>query len=72
MHESIQKLQSNNDSVTDDMLILVSQKFKEDKELCLGNDNENDKANEISYKKDGSATDKPLLLGLQKSEENQG
>ena len=51
MHESIQKLQSNNDSVTDDMLILVSQKFKEDKELCLGNDDENDKANEISYKK---------------------
>ena len=48
MHESIQKLQS---SVTDDMLILVSQKFEEDKGLYLGNDDENDKTNEISYKK---------------------
>ena len=33
------------------MLILVSQKFEEDKGLCLGNDNENDKTDEILYKK---------------------
>ena len=53
MHESmsIQELHSNNDSVTDDMVILVSQKFEEDKGLCLGNDDENDKTDEILYKK---------------------
>ena len=51
LHESIQELQSNDDNVTDDMLILVSQKFEEDQGLCLGNDNENDKTNEIPYKK---------------------
>ena len=47
MHESIQELQSNDDGVTD-MLILVSQKFEEDKGLCLGNDDESDKTDEIS------------------------
>ena len=41
----------NDDSVIDNMLILVLQKFEQDKELCLGNDDENDKANEILYKK---------------------
>ena len=51
MHGSIQEPQSNDDSVTDDMLILVSQKFKEDKGLCLGNDNESDTTDEILYKK---------------------
>ena len=51
MHESIQEPQYNDDSVTDDMLILVSQKFEEDKGLCMGNDNESDKTNEILYKK---------------------
>ena len=51
MHESIQELQSNNGSVTDDMLILVLQKFEEDKGLCLGNDDKNDKTNEIPNKK---------------------
>ena len=39
------------DSVTDDTLILVSQKLEEDKGLCLGNDDENDKNDEILYKK---------------------
>ena len=34
-----------------DMLILASQKFEEDKGLCLGNDGENDKTDEIPYKK---------------------
>ena len=60
---------------TYDMLILVSLKFEEDKWLCLGNDNKNDKTNKIPYKKqskDDSATDKPLLLASQKSEGNQG
>ena len=33
------------------MLILVSQKFEEDKGLCLGNDDENDESNEIAYKR---------------------
>ena len=33
------------------MLILVLQKFEEDKGLCLGNDNKNDKTDEIPYKK---------------------
>ena len=33
------------------MLILALQKFEEDKELCLGNDDENDKTDEILYKK---------------------
>ena len=51
MHKSVQESQSNDDSVTDDMRILVSQKFEEDKGLCLGNDDENDKTNEIPYKK---------------------
>ena len=44
----MQELQFN---VIDDMLILVSQKFEEDKELCLGNDDESDKTDEILYKK---------------------
>ena len=44
-------MQSNDDSVTDDMLILLSWKFEEDKGLCLGNDNESDKTDEILYKK---------------------
>ena len=39
------------DSVTDDMLIHVLQKFEQDKGLCLGNDDENDKINKILYKK---------------------
>ena len=51
MHKSIQELQSNNDSVTDDMLILIMQKFKEDKGLYLRNDNKNNKTDEIPYKK---------------------
>ena len=38
-------------TVTDDMLILVSQKFEEDKGLHLGNYDKNDKTNEIFYKK---------------------
>ena len=33
------------------MLILVSLKFEEDKWLCLGNDNANDKTDKIPYKK---------------------
>ena len=50
LHESIQEPQSNDDSIIDDMLILVLQKFEEDKGLCLGNNDENDKINEILYK----------------------
>ena len=48
---SIQEPQSNNDNVIDDLLILASQNLEEDKGLCLGNDNENDKIDEILYKK---------------------
>ena len=33
------------------MLILISQKFEENKWLCLGNDNKNNVTNEIPYKK---------------------
>ena len=51
MHESIQELQSNVDSVIDHMLTLVSQKFEEDKGLCLGNNNRKDKMDKIPYKK---------------------
>ena len=51
MHESIQELQSNDYSVTDDTLILVSQKFEDDKGLCVGNDDEKGKAYEIPSKK---------------------
>ena len=51
MHESIQDLQSNIDSLTDYMLILILQKFEADKGLCLGNDDKNDKTDEIPYKK---------------------
>ena len=51
MYESIQEPQSNDDSVTDDMLILVLQKFEEDKGLCLGNDDKSNKTDEILYKK---------------------
>ena len=51
MHKSIQELQSNDDSVTDDLLILASQIFEEDQGLCLGNDDTNDKTDEILYKK---------------------
>ena len=39
------------ESVTDDMLILVSQKFEEDKGFGLGIDNKINKTNEIPYKK---------------------
>ena len=49
--QSIQELHSNDDSVTDDMLILVSQKFEENKALCLGNDDKNNKTDEFPYKK---------------------
>ena len=43
----------------------------------MGNDDENDKTDEILYtqeakSKDGSATAEPFLLASQKSEENQG
>ena len=50
LHENIQELQSKDGSVTDD-IVLVSQKFEKDKGLCLGNDDETDKTNEIPYKK---------------------
>ena len=50
MDESIQGPLSNDDSVTDDMLILVLQKFEEHKGLCVENDDENDKTDEILYK----------------------
>ena len=33
------------------MLILVVQKFEEDKGLCLGNNDKKDKTDEIPYKK---------------------
>ena len=46
----MQELQSNNENFTDNMLILVSQKLDEDKWLYLGNDDENDKTDEILYK----------------------
>ena len=42
MHKCIQELQSNDDNVTDNTLILVLQKFEEDKGLCQENDNNND------------------------------
>ena len=45
----MQELQSNNESVTDNMLILILQTFDEDK-ICLGNDDENNKTDEILYK----------------------
>ena len=76
MHENIQELQSNDDSVTDSMFILVSQKFEEDKGLCLGNDNENDKTDEIPCKKQNRRMAVQLLshfsLHHKKSEGNQG
>ena len=43
--------------------------------MCLGNDDENDKTDEILQQaklKDGSATDEPLLLASQNLEANQG
>ena len=46
LHESIQEPQSNDDSVNDDLLILVSQKFEYIR-LCLGNDDENNKTDKI-------------------------
>ena len=56
LHETIQKLQSNDDRVNDNTLILASQNFEEDKDegLCLQNNDENDKTNEILYKKQKS------------------
>ena len=51
LHLSIQEPKFNDDSVTGDMPILLSQKFKEDKGLCLGNNNVNNKSNEILYRK---------------------
>ena len=51
LHESIQELQYNDDSVTGDMLILVSQKFEQDKGLYLGNNDESNETDEILYKK---------------------
>ena len=43
-------MQSNDDSVTNDMFILLSQKLEGDKGLNPGNDDENNKINEIPYK----------------------
>ena len=71
MHKIIQEQQSNNDSLTDDMLFLVSQKFEEEKGLCLGNDDKSDKTVEILYKKQNRRMTVQLLAS-QKSEENQG
>ena len=49
--ENTQASQSNDDSIIYDMLIRVSQKFEENKGQCLGNDDKNNKTNEIPYKK---------------------
>ena len=51
LHDGIQEPQSNDDCVTDNMLIVVSHIFEEDKGLCLANDEEKDKTDEILYKK---------------------
>ena len=44
--EIVQEANPNNDSVTDELLILVSQKFEESQGWYLGNDKNND-TNEI-------------------------
>ena len=57
------------------MLILVLQKFEEDKGLCLGNDDKSNKTDEILYKKHNRRIEVQLMscfFALQKSEENQG
>ena len=51
LNRTSQEPQSNDDSVTGDVLILIWQKFEEDKGLCMGNDDENNKIDEILYKK---------------------
>ena len=55
---------------------MITQKFEENKGLCLGNNDESNKLGEISIQeaksKDDSATDEPFLLASQKSEKNQG
>ena len=51
IYESIQEAQFNNNSVIGDMLTLVSNKFEENKELCLRNDDDNNATDEIPYKK---------------------
>ena len=72
MHKSIQELQSNDDSVTDDMLILVLQKFEEGKSCVWGMMTRMIRNSiQEAKSKDGNATDEPLLFWTQKSEENQ-
>ena len=46
------------------MLILVLQKFEEDKGLCLGNDDKNDKTDETPYKKQNQRIAAQLMSGL--------
>ena len=61
-------------SVTDDLLIIATQKFQEDQGLCLGNDNKNDK---IVYKKQKQTIAvqmmaEPLLLASQNLKKTKG
>ena len=66
----MQELQSNYDSFTDNMLILVSQKFEETKGCVWGMTTRVIKPIKFYTKaksKDGSATDALLLLASQKS-----
>ena len=69
-------LQSKDDSVTNDLLILTSQKFEENQGLYLGNDDKNNKTNEIPYKKQNQTIAVQLMsrffLHHKKSEENHG
>lgn len=48
MHEGTQEsLKSNNNSVSDELLIFASQKYEEDQGWYLKDDNENNESNEI-------------------------
>ena len=49
-------------SVTNDLLIPTSQKFEENQGLCLGNDDKNNKTNEIPYKKQNQAMAVQLII----------
>ena len=53
--------QSNNDSVTEDPLILASLKFEEEERLCLGNDDKNDRVDKILYKKQNRVVEVQLI-----------
>ena len=61
---SILKGQLNNDSVTDELLILALQKFEEDQGRYLGNDKNNKETDKTLFKKNNQMMTVQLMRWL--------